>query len=305
MTIAHESIDDDSRPLIEAARADGVEVSIDWYGYPAGCTHLLAMLHPDDYVGGTDAVLERIKAPAERARIAAKLERTLLHPENSPAFDESGPRARGYFSATRTGQHIGRAIPEIAAERGLSVAETAVRLLEQELPDAVMVYRRGITDEAFRDQVLRTIVHPAWTLTSDGLYHGPLPHPRGYATFVRFLRLAVRDLRAMSLGDAIHRMSGGVADRLRITDRGHVREGLAADLVVLDPATVGETNDWDQPRRPPVGIDTVLVNGAVAVRGGSATGTLAGQRAPEARLTGPGTVSRYCQRSVRGPSEGW
>ncbi|MFN8624038.1 MAG: amidohydrolase family protein [Chloroflexota bacterium] len=277
VTIAHETIDDVSQPRIEAARADGVEVSIDWYCYPAGCTHLLAMLQPEDYEGGTDGVLERIKDPAARARFGQAIEHALVHPEDSDAFDGPEPQGRAYFSATRTGRYVGMAIPEIAAAEGISVAEAAARLMEQELPDAVMVYRRGVSDADFDDQVRRTITHPAWTLTSDGLYHGPLPHPRGYGTYVRFLRYAVRDLKALSFGEAIHRMSGGVADRLRIADRGRVREGLAADLVVLDPATVAETNDWDHPRRPPVGVDAVLVNGTVVVRSGVATGTLAGR----------------------------
>ncbi len=277
VTIAHETIDEVSGPLIDAARSDGVDVSIDWYCYPAGCTHLLAMLQPEDYEGGTDGALERVKVPAERARFAAAFAQALTHPETSDAFDGPEPQGRGYFSATRTGRHIGRSIPEIAAEQGVAVGEMAVRLLETELPDAVMVYRRGVTPEAFDEQVRRTITHPAWTLTSDGLYHGPLPHPRGYATYVRFLRYAVRELGALTLPQAIHRASGGVAERLHLTDRGYLREGLAADIVVLDPATVGETNDWDDPRLPPSGIDAVIVNGTVSVRSGHAIGVLAGR----------------------------
>ena len=123
VTIAHETIDDVSEPRIDAARANGIDVSIDWYCYPAGCTHLLAMLMPEDYEGGTDGALERIKDPAERARFGAAMERALLHPEESEAFDGPELKARAYFSATRTGRHVGRAIPEIAADLGLSVAE--------------------------------------------------------------------------------------------------------------------------------------------------------------------------------------
>ncbi len=277
VAIAHEIVDDESEPLIDAARADGVDLTIDWYCYPAGCTHVLAMLQPEDYVGGTDGALARIQDPAERARIGKILERALLHPEEAPesATQEEGVRA--YFSATRSGRYIGRTIPEVAAEQGRSVAEVAIEIMEEELPDAVLVYKRGISQAQLDAEVRRTVRHPAWTLTSDGLYHGPLPHPRGFGTYVRFLRYVVRDLGALSLGDAIHRMSGGVADRLRITDRGRVREGLAADLVVLDPATVGEGNDWDHPRRSPTGIAAVLVNGEVVVRDGAATGALAGQ----------------------------
>lgn len=277
VAIAHEIVDDESEPLIDAARAEGIELTVDWYCYPAGCTHILAMLQPEDYVGGTDGALERIKDPAERVRIAEALERALIHPEEAPesATQEEGVRA--YFSATRTGRYVGRTIPEIAAETGRRVADVAIEIMEEELPDAVLVYKRGISQARLDEEVRRTVRHPAWTLTSDGLYHGPLPHPRGYGTYVRFLRYAVRDLRALTLGEAIHRMSGKVADRLRITDRGYLREGLAADLVVLDPATVGEGNDWDDPRRPPTGISTVLLNGRVVVRDGRATGDLAGR----------------------------
>lgn len=277
VAIAHEILDDESEPLIDAARAEGIEMTFDWYCYPAGCTHLLAVLQPEDYAGGTDGVLARIADPAERARIAAALERGFLHPEEAPASATPEARVRAYFSATKTGRYVGRAITEIAAEEGRSVADVAIGILEEELPDAVMVYRRGITQAELDAEVRRTIAHPGWSLTSDGLYHGDLPHPRGFGTYVRFLRYAVRDLGALTLGDAVHRMTGRVADRLRIRDRGYVRTGLAADLVLLDAETVGEANDWDAPRRPPVGIAAVVLNGAVVVRDGAATGALAGR----------------------------
>jgi N-acyl-D-amino-acid deacylase len=235
------------------------------------------MLQPEDYEGGTDGALARVQDPAERARFAVTFQHALTHPEDSEAFDGKELKARAYFSATRSGKHVGRSIEEVAADEGVTPGEMAVRLLEAELPDAVMVYKRGVTKEDFDEQVRRTITHPAWTLTSDGLYHGPLPHPRGYGTYVRFLRYAVRELGVLTLPQAVHKASGGVAERLRLTDRGFVREGLAADLVVLDPTTVSEGNDWDDPRLPPTGIAAVTLNGTVVVRGGRATGTLAGR----------------------------
>jgi N-acyl-D-amino-acid deacylase len=268
VAIAHEPIDDVSEPILERARAEGLEVSVDWYLYPAGCTHLLALLDPEDYVGGTDGIVERLRDPSERARIAARLEEGIVHP--------SEPGSWAYFSATRTGSGIGRTIPDLAADAGLPIGEMAVRLLETELPEAVLVYRRGMAPETFDALVRRTIAHPAWTLTSDGLYHGPLPHPRGFGTFVRFLRIAVREMGVLDLPSAIHRISGAVAARLRIGDRGILRVGAAADAVILDPATVGDGATWEQPRRPPTGIRAVLVNGSVAVERGRPTGALAG-----------------------------
>lgn len=78
------------------------------------------------------------------------------------------PGSSLYFADTRTGSHIGRTIPDIAHENGLSVGEMAVRLLESELPDLALIYRRGISSEAFENEVRRTVTHPAWSLTSDG-----------------------------------------------------------------------------------------------------------------------------------------
>ena len=269
VAICHEIVDDVTQPLIDEARKAGVDLTIDWYCYPAGCTTLLLALCPDDYVGGPDAVLERLRDVTFRNRVSARMEDYILRPDE--------PGSSIYFSVTRTGSHIGRTIPDIAHENGVSVGEMAVRLLENELPDAALIFRRGISGNAFNSEVRRTVTHPAWSLTSDGLYHGQLPHPRGYGTFVRFLRLAVRELRVLDLGEAIHRMSGAVAQRLRLRDRGFIVGGQAADLVVLNPATVSERSSWESPRASPIGIEFVLVNGVLAVKEGQATGRLAGR----------------------------
>jgi N-acyl-D-amino-acid deacylase len=269
VAIAHEYADETSEHLLDEANGDGVELTFDWYAYPAGCTHLLASLPMSDHVGGPDGLLERLRKPAERDRVGVKI---------ADAIDWPGePGSWAYFAATRTGRHIGQTVKEVASDRGVSVAVAAAQLLEEELPDALLVYRRGIQPEAFVEQVRRTVTHPGWSLASDGVYHGALPHPRGWGCHARFLRLAVRELRALTLGEAVHRMSGFVADRLRLKDRGRIAVGLAADLVLFDPATVADQATWEEPRLPPIGIRAVLVNGELAVADGRPTGRLAGR----------------------------
>jgi N-acyl-D-amino-acid deacylase len=207
--------------------------------------------------------------PAFRRRIGAIVE------EQIAISHAAG--GREYFSETRTGRYIGQSIAEVAAERGASIGETAVDLIIEESPDAILVFRRGITPEAFDAQAGRTLNHPAFMVASDGVYHGALPHPRGYGTYVQVLGTFVRQKGLVSLERAVHLMSGLPAERFGIKDRGRVSEGLAADLVVFDPATVASRATWDEPRRTAVGVDAVLVNGELVARDGRPTSARPGR----------------------------
>lgn len=268
VAIAHESIDDESEPILAEASRD-VDVSIDWYLHPAGSTHLLSLLPVGEQVGGPDAVRDRLADPDHRARIAGLLEAALAESRDSGA--------REYFSATRSGRHIGRSISEVAAEAGKPLGEAAVDLMIDEMPDALLVYRRGTSLDAFAAITRRTLAWPRFMVASDGLYHGARPHPRGFGCFARVLGEFVRRERVLELGDAVHRMSGLAAERYGLRDRGRVESGFAADVVVFDPATVDGPATWEDPRRPPVGIDAVVVNGTLAVDHGVPTGQLAGR----------------------------
>lgn len=261
---SHESVDDETEPLLEEARKAGVDFGIDWYLYPAGSSHLLVWLPPDEQIGGFDAMVQRLRDdPAHRQRIGTLIE------EQIRASRATG--GREYFSDTRTGQHIGKSITDVATERGKGIGETAVDLIIEESPDAVLVFRRGPSPEAFDAQVKRTLAHPAFMVASDGLYHGALPHPRGYGCYVQLLGTYVRERGFVSLERAVHLMSGLPAERFGIRDRGRVVEGLAADLVVFDPATVGAQATWDEPRGPAVGVDVVVVNGTIVAQAGRPT----------------------------------
>ena len=126
-------VDDETEPLLDEAVRAGVDFGIDQYLYPAGSSHLLVWLGPEEQVGGFDATVRRLREdPEHRRRVAAA---------DRGADPASG--GREYFSETRTGQHIGRSISEIAEERGTPVGETAVDLIIEESPDALLVFRRG------------------------------------------------------------------------------------------------------------------------------------------------------------------
>jgi N-acyl-D-amino-acid deacylase len=267
--VSHESTDDETEPLLEEARRAGVDFGFDWYAYPAGSSHLLVWLPPEDQVGGYDAVIERLRDPVHRRRIGDFLEARLRETN-----DGGG---REYFSDTHSGRHIGRSIAEIAAERGASLGETAVDLIVEESPEALLVFRRPMTEDAFETLARRTMARPEFMVSSDGIYHGARPHPRGYGTFARILGHYVRELRVLGLEDAVRRMSGLPAERFAIRDRGLIAEGLAADLVVFDPASVSDQANWDEPRRRAVGIDAVVVNGQLVAEGGRPTGALPGR----------------------------
>jgi N-acyl-D-amino-acid deacylase len=267
--ISHESVDDETEPLLEDAARAGVDLGIDWYLYPAGSSHLLVWLQPEEQLGGFEATVRRLREdPEHRRLVGARIEEQI----RATAADGG----REYFSETRTGRHIGRSISEIAEERGTGIGETAVDLIIEESPDALLVFRRGLSENAFETIARRSLDHPAFMVASDGVYHGTRPHPRGYGCFAQVLGHFVRDRGAVTLERAVRLMSALPAERFGIGDRGMVGEGLAADLVVFDPATVGAGATWDEPRRPAVGIDLVVVNGQPVVDRGRPTGRLPG-----------------------------
>src|SRR5690606_33189172 len=159
----------------------------------------------------------------------------------------------------------------------MPVPDFAIKVLEEEHPYALMVYHHGTTPEEQRQAAWDTIRHPAMMVASDGIYHGASAHPRGYGTFAQVLRMSVRETGALTLEDAIRKMSAIPAERFRIRDRGLLREGYGADIVIFDPDTVADRATWDEPRLEPVGIDRVIVNGTTVAAHGTPTGALPGR----------------------------
>lgn len=266
--ISHEFVTDETAPLLDEA-ARKCDLTFESYLYPAGCTHLALLLPIWAQAGGLDGIRERQRAPETRRQLRDYLQAELEA--------QSERHARPVFVDDQTGRYIGMSVAEAAEAERESLGDFAIRVLEEEFPYALMVYHHAGTPQEHREKARRTIRHPKMMVASDGMYHGVSAHPRGFGCFAQALRLGVRELEAVSLEEAIYKMSGFPAERFRIKDRGLLRPGYGADVVIFDPETVADRATWDEPRLEPVGIARVLVNGQTVVENGRPTGARPGK----------------------------
>jgi N-acyl-D-amino-acid deacylase len=254
--------------LLETARARGVDVSGDVYPYNAGSTKLDNMMPTWAHDGGTAQLLERLADRATRRRI---VEECLIDGERWGTVSQGGIGFDQVFIATcRRHELEGLSLAQIARQSGLAPAETLMNLLlEQKCTVGMVSFSQSI------ENVAKVLAHPALMIGSDSipLYEGDgdrpgKPHPRTYGTFPRVLGEYAREQKLFPLETAVHKMTGMCAARLRLRDRGLVREGYAADLAIFDPRTVKDESTFADPHRYPTGIPYVVVNGAVVVDGG-------------------------------------
>lgn len=269
---------------IERARAAGQDVTADMYPYPASGTGLTAILPTWTAEGGR--LYERLADPAERARIRASLE--------GRARADGPIGSNGLGLETRGGPHgimpigflkpehqiyVGKRLDEIAAMRGQDWIEAALDLLVAEGQRIGTIYfsmdetnlRRQIRQPWIKISTDAGGFDPAWAKAQ-----GPV-HPRGYGTYPRVLAKYVRDEAVITLEDAVRKMTSSVADRLSIRDRGQVREGFHADLVVFDPDTIDDRATFEDPHQLSVGVRDVWVNGTRVLDEGRHTGATPGR----------------------------
>jgi N-acyl-D-amino-acid deacylase len=247
---------------LDAARARGLDVAYDSYPYTAGSTLVQAMLPTWATSGGPAALLARLADPAERARIVAAM--------NAAERDWTRHVLCGARSP-RWNSREGETFARLAEAEGIEIGELVCRILVDDDLQACFIAHLG--DEADLRAILR---HPAQMLGSDGLHLPGKTHPRLFGAFPRLLARYVREQGVLSLEDAVWKMTGFPAQRLGLRDRGRVAPGLAADLVVFDPATIRDTATFEDPCRYPEGIDLVLVNGVPVVEHRRHTGALPG-----------------------------
>ncbi len=255
---------DDAFGRIEQAKRSGLDVAFDRYPYTAyqtGLTNLFPVWSRD---GGTQAFLRRLDDPATAARIRTE---TLGKVELIGGWDNVHiASVRAADDRAAEGKRLGA----YARSLGMDPYEVALGLLRRSALNVGMV---GFAMS--EDNLDRILAHPLGMVCSDGgafAADGPTrrgsPHPRGLGTFPRVLARYVRERRALTLEQAIHKMSAYPAARVGITDRGRLAVGLAADIVVFDAAIVRDTATYEQPFQYPVGISAVLVNGGVALHEG-------------------------------------
>jgi len=266
------------RALVEQAQARGVEISACQYPYTAGGTGLQATLPGWAQEGGREKMLERLKNPAERARMRHDIEAN-TEVENLL----SGATFDGVQIASvppeRDQSIVGKRLSQIATERGNDPWETLFSVLIEN--DG----RVGALYHIMSENDVKTAMQFPWVsigtdsaaIKTDGELSRGRPHPRAYGTFPRILGHYVREEKLLTLPDAIRKMTSLAARQLKIANRGALKEGYFADIVVFDPNTVADTATFERPHQYPTGIGTVIVNGVVTIRNGQHTGARAGR----------------------------
>lgn len=260
---------------LEQARQRGIDVSFDQYPYTAGSTVLSTILPPWANEGGTTRMLTRLREESLRRQIAREFQTGL--PLSAGGWDNA-VKCAGWdgivVTSVRTPQNewtVGCNFVQIAERRGQSPEEAAFDLLLEE-EGAVGMINFIASEECIR----MAMTHDLQVVGSDGLLVGK-PHPRAYGTFPRILGRYVREERVLTLQQAVRHMTSAPAQRLGLCDRGLLREGLKADIVIFDDAKVIDTGTYMEPRQFPLGIDDVLVNGVPVIRAGANTGARPGR----------------------------
>jgi N-acyl-D-amino-acid deacylase len=250
--------------LIDESRRE-VDLTFDQYPYGAGCTVLSAILPPWSLSDGAERTLARLEDASERVRILRDIRTGLPGWEN--VYAACGPDAIILADvAAGHGRDIGRTLSELGRERDSDPLEATLDLLLESRLDVTMI------DHYASEEVVRTIFrHPGMLVGSDGIF-SERPHPRLYGTTGRVLgRYALRE-GLISVEEAIARLTSRAADRLQLSDRGRIRRGYRADLVLLNPEEFVDVSTYEEPVRSPSGVVQVVVNGETVWKNGRVTG---------------------------------
>jgi N-acyl-D-amino-acid deacylase len=275
---------------IDSARRTGVDIAADTYAYPAWFNSLSAMVPPWAHDGGTAKLLQRLRDPAARRRIRRDME-TAGSWENNAWQEISGPDAI-LIGAVQNPVLLplqGKTLAEVARQKKSDPIDALLDLLiEDQAYTYVAVF--GMDEPDVRLALLQpwvSINNDSQGTAPDGILGQDHPHPRAYGTFPRILRKYVREEKRLTLEEAIRKFSSLPAQRMRLGDRGVLKAGMWADIVVFDPDSVRDRATFAQPNQLSEGMRWVLVNGVPVIADGKATGALPGKV-----LRGPGAASQ-------------
>jgi dihydroorotase/N-acyl-D-amino-acid deacylase len=271
---------------IERARAAGIEIAADTYAYPAWANDMSAFVPPWAHDGGDAALIARLQDPAARARIAADM-RAADSGWTNEWREIPGPEAVIISTVFNPALHDiqGRTLADVARERGSDPLETLLDILAADnARTEVAVFGMSEADVALAAvQPWVSFCNDSEGTSPDGLLGRDFPHPRAYGTFPRVLRKYVREERRLRLEEAIAKFTSLPASRLRLGDRGVLKTGLWADIVVFDPDTITDRATFAAPNQLSAGMQWVLVNGVPVIANGALTTALPGKV-----LRGPG-----------------
>ncbi|MEV5964946.1 D-aminoacylase [Kribbella sp. NPDC051952] len=256
--------------MIDKALAAGIDVTTDTYPYLPGATTLAAILPSWTAEGGPDALVARLRDPAARERITYEMENLGSDGCHGCVIEWDTIEIGGVRHDAVAGA-VGKTIAALASESGQAPADVFFDLLIRD--DLATSILQHVGHEENVQTIMR---HRSHTGGSDAILVGGKPHPRSWGTFPRYLARYVRELGVLDLADCIHHLTGRPAGRLRLTDRGLVRPGYVADLVLFDPATVRDTATFEEPRQQAIGIPYVFVNGTPVIDDGHRTDALPG-----------------------------
>ncbi len=265
---------------IEAARADGLEITADIYPYTAGATGLDAAMPPWVQEGGYAAWAKRLQDPAIRKKVAEEM-RTPTDKWESLLLAAGSPErvVLSGFKADSLKQYTGKTLDAVAKLRGTSPEETAMDLVVKDGTRVGTIY--FIIDE---DNIVKQLRKPwvsvgsdAGSLAPEGNFLKSNPHPRAYGSFARILGKYVRDEQVLTLQEAVRRMSGLPAQNLRLARRGLLKPGYFADVVLFDAKTIRDNATFEQPHQYATGMRHVFVNGVQVLKNGEHTNATPGR----------------------------
>ena len=255
--------------LVDDARAEGLDVTFDAYPSEWASTRLLIQLPGWIQEGGPGPLKQRLAERTARDRLRAELD------ARGAAYTSPAGWADVRLGAFRHPDNLrweSRTIADVMRETGRDAIDTICDLL---LAENLRINQ--VTSGPWTKTLRPFIVHPVGMVGTDSTFVGAKPSPRTYGSFPRILGQFVRDEALLSLEEAVRKMTAAPAARLGLSDRGTIRDGAFADLVVFDPATVRSTATYDEPRSYPGGIEHVIVNGTIVVDAGRHTGATPGR----------------------------
>jgi dihydroorotase/N-acyl-D-amino-acid deacylase len=265
---------------IDSARATGVDITANTYAYPAWFNSMSAFVPPWAHDGGDKALIARLKDPAMRARMRKDMEAKDATWDNE--WQEiPGPEAV-LVSVVQNPKLLplqGKTLADIAKARGTDPINTLFDILvEDEAFTECAVFAMSESDILLAlQQPWTSVDNDSQGTAPDGLLGQEHPHPRAYGTFPRILRKYVREDHALTLENAIRKFSALAAQKMRLTDRGVLKEGMWADVVVFDPNEIRDVATFENPNQLSVGMRYVLVNGVPVIADGKMTNALPGK----------------------------